>query len=146
MTAQTLRGAVEAVAAIVASVSGVKASPAFHLFNINERVFALNYVMTSVVEISETGTKQHLSMIVSDILTPFVGAYDEIDTILGIADAASTALISEMSSAGTGTGFNGAIDTYENCRVDFLPYYLYNDVQHIGYRVMLENAKLKLDL
>jgi hypothetical protein len=145
VTAQTLTGAVTAVAAVVAGVSGVDSSPAFPKFNINERVFALNYVMVSVVEISETGTKQHLATIASDLLTPLLGAEDaDLQTILGIVDAASTALIQEASTGGD--MFSGAIDTYSNCRIEFLPTYVWNNAAYIGYRIMLENVKLKLDL
>lgn len=145
MTAQTLAGAVEAIAAVVAGVSGVDSSPSYPKFNINERVIALNYVMYSVVEISETGTKQHLATITSDLITPLLGAEDaDLQTILTIVDAASTALITEATTAGD--MFSGAIDTYSNCRIEFLPGYIWNMTAYIGYRIMLENVKLKLDL
>lgn len=144
MTAQTLRGALSAVASVVANVSGVDSSESYAQFNINERIFSLNYVMTSVAEISEIGTKQHLATISCDLLTPLIGMTDEIDTMLGIADSASTALIQETSSGGD--MFSGAIDTFSNCRVDFIPFFPYNNIPHIGYRIMLEGVKLKLDL
>ncbi len=145
MTAQTLTGAVTAVAAVVAGVSGVGASPAYFKFNINERIFALNYVMASTVEISETGTKQHLAMIASDLITPLVDVVNEdISTILALIDSISTALITEATTGGD--MFSNALDTYTNLRIEFLPYYLYNNIPHIGYRVMLEDVKLKLDL
>lgn len=146
MTAQHLDTALSAVASIVASVSGVNSSPSFALFNINERIFALNYVMVSVAEIGALGTKEHHATIASDIITPLIGMTNEIDAILGIVDDVSTALISEMSSAGTGNGFSGALTTFVNLRVEFLPGYLYNNIPHIGYRVMLEDTTLKLDL
>jgi hypothetical protein len=145
VTAQTLTGAVTAFASVIASVSGVDSSPAYPKFNINERVFALNYVMNSVVELSELGTRQHLATIAGDLLTPILGAEDaDIQTMLTIAELAATAFITEMTDAGT--KFNGVIDTFENCRIEFLPAYLWNNTPYIGYRVMLENVKLKLDL
>ena len=145
MTAQTLTGAVTAVAGVVAGVSGVNASPAYPQFNISERIFALNYVMTSVVEISETGTKQHLAMIASDLITPLTDAANEdIEVILGLIDSISTALITETTSGGD--MFSGAMDTFTNLRIEFLPNYVYQNIQYIGYRVMLEDVKLKLDL
>jgi hypothetical protein len=145
MTAQTLQGAVTAVASVVASVTGVNSSTAYPQFNISDRIFALNYVMSSVVEISETGTKQHLATISSDLLTPFVDVLNEdIETILGLVDSISTALITEATSGGD--MFSAAIDTYSNLRIEFLPAYFYAGIQHIGYRIMLEDVKLKLDL
>ena len=145
MTAQTLKGAVTAVAGVVVTVSGVDSSPAFPIFNISDRIFALNYVMTSDVEISETGTKQHLAVIASDLITPLVDVVnDDLETILGLVDSITTALITEATPAGD--MFSGALDTFSNLRVEFLPNYIYNNTQYIGYRVMLENVKLKLDL
>ncbi len=144
MTAQTLRGALSAVASVVANVSGVNSSPSYALFNINERIFSLNYVMTSEAEISEIGTKQHLAVISCDLLTPLIGMTDEIDTMLGIADSASTALIQEASSGGD--MFSDAMMTFSFCRIEFIPFYPYNNIPHIGYRIMLEGVKLKLDL
>ena len=145
MTAQTLKGAVTAVAAVVAGVSGVDASPAYPQFNISDRIFALNYIMTSVIEISETGTKQHLAMIACDLITPLTDAANEdIEVVLGLIDSISTALITEATSGGD--MFSGALDTFTNLRIEFLPNYIYQNVQYIGYRIMLEDVKLKLDL
>ena len=144
MTAQHLDTALSAVASVVAGVSGVGASPSYAQFNINERVFSLNYVMTSVVTLSEIGTKQHIAAIACDIITPIVGMTNELDTILGIADDVSTAFAQEASTGGD--MFSGALDTCVNVRVEFLPFYPYNNIPHMGYRVMLEDAKLKLDL
>lgn len=144
MTAQTLVGAVTAIAAVTDGVSGITSAPAYPQENINERVFALTYVMSSVVEISETGTKRHLATIAIDLVTPLVVLADAISTLLPIVDALSTALITEASVGGD--MFSGTIDTYENLQIEFLPFYDYSHVPHIGYRVMLENAKLKLDL
>jgi len=144
MTTQSLRGALSAVAGVIAGVSGVNSSPSFALFNINDRIFSLNYVMASNVEISETGTKQHLAIIACDLITPLVSATDEIDTILGLIDSISTALITEATTGGD--MFGDAIDTYSNLQIQFLPNYIYSNVQYIGYRIMLEEVKLKIDL
>lgn len=144
MTAQTLKGALSAVAAVIGKVSGVDVSESTQLFNINDTVIALNYVMNSSVEISETGTKQHLALIASDIVTPFVSMTDELDMILGLVDDISTALIREAST--DGSMFSNTISTYSFLRIEFLPAYTYNNIPHIGYRLMLEDVKLKFDL
>lgn len=145
MTAQTLTGAVTAVAAVTASVSGVDAAPAFAIFNVRENVFALHYVMTSIIDISETGTKQHLALIACDLITPFVDVInDDLETILGLTDDISTAFVREASVGGD--MFSGTLDTFSNCRIEFLPNYIYGNVQYIGYRIILEDVKLKLDL
>jgi hypothetical protein len=145
MTAQTLTGAIEAVAKVVAEVSGVDSSPAYPQFNISDRIFALNYVMTSEVEISETGTKMHLALIASDLVTPIVDVVNnDLEEILELVDDISTALITEATTGGD--MFSGAIDTFSFLRIEFLPNYIYANTQYIGYRIMLEDVKLKLDL
>lgn len=146
MNEQTLPDALDAFTAVIASVSGIDKSEATALFNVNDRIFALNYVMTSAAELSELGTVQDLATLSSDILTPLIGMTNEIRTILAIANSAKNACLSEMSSAGTGTMFDGEIDTFSHCRIEFIPFYPYNNIPHIGYRVLLEGVKLKLDL
>ena len=143
---QSIDGALEAIAGVVASVSGVGASPAFLEFNINEKVFANNYIMTGSAEISETGTKQWLLTIASDLITPLVNvANEDIQFILQLTESISTALITETTSGGD--MFGGAIDTFNILRLEFLPgNYFYNGVPHIGYRLMLEDVKLKINL
>lgn len=144
MTAQTLVGAVTAIAAVVDGVSGVAAAPAIPEENINERIFALTYVMASVVEISETGTKQHLALIAIDVVTPLVNLKADLTILLPLADAVSTALITETTPAGD--MFSGTIDTFANLRIEFLPGYVYGNTSMIGYRILLEDVKLKLNL
>lgn len=144
MTAQTLVGAVTAIAAVVDGVSGVASAPAIPEENINERVFALTYVMTSAVEISETGTKQHLAMIAIDLLTPLVNMKAALTTLLPLSDSVSTALITEATPAGD--MFSGTLDTFSFLRIEFLPSYVYGNVPMIGYRIIMEDVKLKLDL
>ncbi|HEU4341003.1 MAG TPA: hypothetical protein VFU31_05480 [Candidatus Binatia bacterium] len=144
MTAQTLVGAVTAIAAVVDGVSGIEAAPAIPKENLNNRTFALTYVMTSAVEISETGTKQHLVLIAIDLLRPLVNLNNELTILLPIVDAVSTALITEMTSGGD--AFSNTIDTFSILRIEFLPSYTYSAVDCIGYRIMMEDTKLKLDL
>lgn len=144
MTAQTFNGAVTAIAAVVDGVTGINVAPAYPQENINERVFALTYLMTSLTEISETGTKQHLALISIDLLTPLLNLKEDLMVLLPLADSVSTALITEATTGGD--MFSGTIDTFTNLRIEFLPSYTYANVQMIGYRIMLEDVKLKLDL
>lgn len=145
MTAQTIDAAVAAIAAVTASVSGVDAAPAFAVFNVRENVFALHYVMTSDCEISEVGTMQDLAMIACDVITPFVDILNtDLQSILQIAQAIKLAYITQLTIV---SGFfGGTIDTFGHCRLEFLSNYPYGGIQYIGYRVMLEDVKLKFDL
>lgn len=141
---QTIQGAVTAIAAKVATVSGVGAAPSNPQENINERVFALTYLMFNTVEISEIGTKQNLANIAVDLLTPLSSLEQDTNTLTTLIDPISTAMIEEMSSGGD--AFGGAIDTFSNLLVEFIPFYPYSGVNCIAYRFTLEGVKQKINL
>ena len=145
MTTQEIDTAITAIAAVTASVTGVNAAPGFAIFNVRENVFALHYLMASDTEISEIGTMQDLALITCDLLTPFVDVLNtDLQGILQIAKAIKLAYIREATSGGD--FFGNTIDTFGHCRVEFLPSYLYGNTVFIGYRIMLEDVKLKYDL
>jgi hypothetical protein len=141
---QDFTTAVTEVAEVVAAVSGINAAPATPQENINERIFAMTYLMTSVTEISETGTKQHLANIAVDILTPRTNLAQNIAALLPVVDLVDAALITEITTVSA--FFDGSIDTYENLRWEFLPFYPYSGKECIGYRATLENVKQKINL
>jgi hypothetical protein len=135
---------VSEVAEVIAAVSGITAAPASPSENIGRGVFALTYLMTSTTEISETGTMQHLATVAVDILTPRTDLDRNITALLPIVDLVDTALITEITTVSA--FFDGAIDTYEILRWEFLPLYPYSGIECVGYRAMLENVKQKINL
>lgn len=141
---QDFTTAVSEVAEVIASVSGINAAPATPEENVNERVFAFTYLMTSTTGISETGTMMHLATIAVDILTPHTDLADNIAALLPIVDLVDTALITEITTVSR--FFDGSIDTYENLRWEFLPAYPYSGIECVGYRAILENVKQKINL
>ncbi len=142
---QSLTTAVAEVAEVVAAISGIGAAPATPQENINERVFALTYLMTAETAISETGpVMQHLATIAVDLLTPHTVLADNIAALLPILDLVATAFMREITTVSA--FFDGSIDTFENLRVEFLPFYPYSGVECVGYRVMLEGVKQKINL
>ena len=102
--------AVTEVAEVVAAVAGIGAAPATPQENINERIFALTYLMTSMTEISETGTMQHLATIAVDILTPHTNLALNIAALLPIVDLVDAALLTEITT--TSRFFDASIDTF----------------------------------
>ena len=132
------------IAEVVAGIAGIGAAPANPQDNVNERVFAFTYLMTSVTEISETGTMQNLATFAVDLLTPHTNTGQNIAALLPIVDLVNLALITEITTVSR--FFDGSIDTYENLRWEFLPNYSYSGKQCIGYRAMLENVKQKINL
>ena len=114
--------AVTEVAEVIAAVAGIGAAPATPQENINERIFALTYLMTSMTEISETGTMQHLATIAVDILTPHSNTEQNIAALLPIVDLVDAALLTEITT--TSRFFDASIDTFGVLRWEFLPVYI----------------------
>ena len=141
---QQIDTACTAIAAVVASVSGVNAAPATPQDNINERVFALTYPMSAELDIGPLGTRGELWNVASDLLTPHSNTSQNLSALIPILVLVLTALNSEMVSGGD--FFGGAIDTTATIRVEFLPFYPYSGVDCIGYRVTLEGVKLMVNL
>ena len=141
---QDFTTAVTEVAEVVAAVAGIGAAPANPQDNINERIFALTYLMSSMTAISETGTMQHLATIAVDILTPHSNTEQNIAALLPIVDLVDAALLTEITT--TSRFFDGSIDTFQTLRWEFLPVYIYSSVDCIGYRAMLEGVKQKINL
>jgi len=132
------------IAEVVRAVSGIGYAPATPEENINERIFALTYLMTASTEISETGTMMHLGTFAVDILTPRTNIGQNITTLLPIVDLVDAALLTEITTVSR--FFDGSIDTFENLRWEFIPNYIYSSVECIGYRAILENVKQKINL
>jgi len=132
------------IAEVVAAVAGIGAAPATPQDNINERIFALTYLMSATTEISETGTMMHLGTFAIDILTPHTNTGENIAALLPIVDLVDTALLTEITTISR--FFDSSIDTFETLRWEFLPVYIYSNVDCIGYRAMLENVKQKINL
>lgn len=144
MTTQPIDSAITAIAAVTASVSGVEASPAFAVFNVRGNVIALHYLANGTLEIMTTSSLMGLVNIHCDVLVPFVdGVNSGLQETLQIAQAVWLAWMSELVQ---GTFFNNAINTAARANIEFVPNYPYGNVQHIGYRVILEEVKLIYDL
>jgi hypothetical protein len=145
MTTQQLDTAITAIAAVTASVTGIDAAPAFAIYNVRENIFALHYPVTSSIEVVTTGSFMELAMIACDILTPFVDVMNtDTQAILQIAQAVRLAYISETVTGGD--FFSNTINACPRVSLTFMPNYIYGNMQYIGYRVMLEEAKLIYDL
>lgn len=140
----TISTALTAISAVVAGVSGIKRAPDNPMENINEYPFALTYVMDGFLNIGPIGTKKSLINIAIDLLTPRRDISLDMAILTPYLDSIPTALVSEVSVGGD--VFSGTISTYENLRLEFLPFYDYAGAPMIGYRFTLENVKLLTNL
>lgn len=145
MSTQEIDTAITAIAAVTASVSGVDVAPDFEIFNVRENVFALHYVATSSMEVVTTSSFMELANIHCDVLTPFIDALNsDLQEILQVAKSIRLAWMRETVSGGT--YFNNTVNAVARTRLEFVPNYPYGNIQHIGYRVILEETKLIYDL
>lgn len=152
MTAQIqeIDTAVEEIAAVAATATGVDAAPAFAIFNVKDNVIALVYPMNADVDVSELGTMQDLANITCDVLTPFVDVLNtDLRSILVAAKNIKKAFVKETiirADGSRGGFFNNSVSAVSFCRMEFIPFYQYGNTVYIGYRVILETVKLKYDL
>jgi hypothetical protein len=140
----TIATALTAISAVVAGVSGIKRAPDNPMENINEYPFALTYVMDGTLNIGPVGTKKSLLNIAIDLLTPRRDISLDMAILTPYLDSIPTALVSEISYSGD--IFSGTINTFGSLRLEFLPFYDYAGAQMIGYRFIMENVKLLVNL
>jgi hypothetical protein len=140
----TIASALTAIAATVAGVSGVKRAPDNPAENINEYPFALIYVMDGNINIGPVGTKKSLLSISIDLLTVRRDISLDMAILTPYLDSIPLALVGEVSIGGD--LFSGTINTFGNLKLEFLPFYPYAGAEMIGYRFVMEDVKLLLNL
>ena len=140
----TVTAALTAIAATVAGVSGVKTAPANPQENINEYPFALVYAMEGVQNIGPIGARKVLFNVAIDLLTIRRDISIDMAILTPFLDSIPGALSGEIHTSGD--LFSGTIQTFENVRFEFLPAYPYAGADMIGYRFVMENIKILVDL
>jgi hypothetical protein len=140
----TITSALTAIAAVVAGVSGIKRAPDNPMENINEYPFALIYVMDGAINIGPIGTKKSLINIAIDLLTVRRDISLDMAILTPYLDSLALALVSELSTGGD--QFTNTISTFGVLRLEFLPIYPYAGAEMIGYRFVMEDVKLLLNL
>ena len=140
----TITTALTAISGTVAGVSGIKRAPDNPMENINEYPFALIYVMDGTLNIGPVGTKKSLLNIAIDLLTPRRDISLDMAILTPYLDSIPLALVSEVSPGGD--VFSGNINTFGSIHLEFLPMYDYAGAQMIGYRFIMEDVKLLVNL
>ena len=139
---QTIASAIVEIAEVVAAASGINAPQATPRENTNEYPFAMVYLFDGQSSAMSQGWKIDLVNIAIDILTPRSRDLNEsLPALHAILDTLLDALWSEVAKQGAGF-FDGSIDTFGNLSIAFLPFYVYANVEMIGYRLVLEQVKL----
>lgn len=139
---QSITNAVVEIANVVAKTTGINAPQATPRENASEFPLAMVYLIEAEEGSMSEGWIEGLHSFAIDILVPReMGLELALPELHPILDALKVALFSETAKD-TGTAFNNSIDTFGNTRTLFLPEYLYNGIQMIGYRVTMEFVKI----
>jgi len=140
----TVATAVAAIAAVVDGVSGVTLAPTYPRETMNESPFAVTYVITGEIDIGPIGTRKSLLNIAIDLLIPRRDIALDMETLTPFLDTVPAALLGELSTGGD--IFSGTINTFDFLSIEFIPDVVYGGVQHIGYRFLMNNVKLLINL
>jgi hypothetical protein len=141
---QEILNACAAVAAVVDNVSGINKVPSVPMENINEYPFALVYPANGNINIGPVGTRKSLNNIHIDLLTVRRDINLDLTLMIPFIDSVSAALNAEISY--DGDRFSGTVQTFENILYEFLPFYPYAGPEMIGYRFIMENVKILVNL
>jgi hypothetical protein len=132
------------VAAVVGAVSNIRQAPT----NPNETQsvdpFAVTYLANGVINISPIATKKDLLNVVVDVLIARTDLARNIATLTPFVDSVPYALVSEASSGGD--LFSNTIQTFGGVQIQFLPQVDYANKQMIGYRFVMQDVKVLVNL
>lgn len=132
------------VTTVVLTVSGIAQASATPGETQNTELFAIPYVNHGVIGIAPVGTKRDLFDVAVDVLKTRTWLPNDIAALLPLLDTIPAALVAEVSSGGG--LFGGTIQTFERIEFTLLPSVEYASVTYIGYRFMMKNAKILVDL
>ena len=139
---QSIENAITEIANVVAATTGINAPQATPRENANEFPFAMVYLMEGEGNAESEGWTTELHSIAIDLLVPREWGIEIVfETLHPILDDLKVALWSEVAKTG-GDAFNSSIDTFSVMRFQFLPEYIYNNTEMIGYRTIMEQVKL----
>lgn len=141
---EAIENAVTQIAAVVAGVSGIRAAPTYPRETENVDPFAVTYVTNGTLTAAPIGNRKTLFDVAIDMLIPRTDLARDMARILPYVDTIPAALMGEVS--GTGDKFTSTIETFRAIDFEFLPAVDYAGVQHIGYRFILRDVKILVNL
>jgi hypothetical protein len=139
-----IQTAITAIANVLSDVNGLKRAPANPMENLNEYPFAMTYLLNGTINNGPVGTKKSLTNIAIDVLVPRRDINLDLDLLVPFLDSIPLALLSEVSPGGD--IFGGTISTFGDIVIEFQPAYIYAGVQMIGYRFIMQDVKILVNL
>jgi hypothetical protein len=132
------------VADVVSRVQGIRQAPVNPNETQNVSPFAVTYLFSGRINVGPIGTRKNLHQIAVDLFVERTDLARNIAALNPFIDSLPFALLSEVSDGGS--LFNSTIQTFDGISTTFLPSVDYGGKQMIGYRFVLENVKVLVNL
>lgn len=132
------------VADVVSRVQGIRQAPVNPSETQNIDPFAVTYLFNGRIEIGPVGTRKNLHQIAVDVFVARTDLPRNLATLHPFVDSVPFALMSEVSDGGS--LFNSTIQTFGGLETTFLPSVDYGGKQMIGYRFVMEDVKVLVNL
>ena len=142
MTASIVTAITEIVG-VLRAVSGLKNVPINPPEQMNYDTYAVVYPEQGSVDVAPIGTRESLHNIAIDVLTTRTDLARDMARIIPFLDLIPTALLSEMTDSGD--IFSNSIETFGKLTYSFISTD-YGGTPVIGYRFVMEDVKIQVDL
>jgi hypothetical protein len=140
----TIQSMMAAIATVVDSVSGIRVATSLPPDNPPPDPVAIVFLFASNVEVSPLGTRRSLTNVAIDVLKVRRDLPRDLGVLNPFLDSVPLALISEISTGGG--RFANSMSTFGRVTIQLLPDFDYAGVQMIGYRLIMEDCKILVDL
>jgi len=142
--ANEVKDMMAAVATVVDAVSGIRTATSEPRESQSVDPFAVVFLFSGEFGTSPIGTKRSLTTVAIDVLKVRRDLPRDLATINPFIDSVTTGLISEIADGGG--RFSNTIQTFGDIKVMLLPRVDYAGVEMIGYRFLMENVKILVNL
>jgi len=140
---QALENAVDAIATVLRSVSGLRQVPVNPPETMSVETFAIVYPSTGSIEIAPIGTRTALHNIAIDVLTTRTDLARNIAALKPFIDTVANALMLEVSTGGD--MFSSTIETFGRLSYSWVATD-YGGVPVVGYHFVMEETKIQVNL
>jgi hypothetical protein len=142
--ASEIASAMSAIAAVVGSTAGIRFATSQPKETQNVDPFAYVFMASGRFDVGPIGTRKSLTNIAIDVLKVRKDLPRDLATINPFLDSITLALLTEVSD--TGDKFSNTISTFKQITLTLLPNVDYAGVQMIGYRFLMEDVKILVNL
>ena len=137
------------IVAILRNVPGIQNVPINPPSVMSYATFGLVYPFTGYFDAAPAGTNEGVHNIAIDILTKDIDIAKSLKTLKPLIDTVSLAFIRQVaydSNGNPGQAFNNSIETFIRLSYMWIPLTDYGGVPVVGFRFLMEGAKIHTNL